>query len=68
MMRSHHPILFGRVAGFEQQLAPRKNAKAPRNVFVGSETMETVHAADLPRRIHLLTAARNTAPHFICTR
>jgi hypothetical protein len=25
-----HPGMFDRVAGFEEQLAPRKNAKAPR--------------------------------------
>jgi hypothetical protein len=24
-----HPVVFGWVAGFEQQLAPRNNAKAP---------------------------------------
>jgi hypothetical protein len=35
-----YPISFDRVAGFEQQLAPRKNAKAPRSIFVGSLTME----------------------------
>jgi hypothetical protein len=42
----NHPILFGWIAGFAMvlvriwQLAPLKNAKAPRNVFVGSSTME----------------------------
>jgi hypothetical protein len=35
-----YPILIGWVAGFEEQLAPRENAKAPRNVFVGSLAME----------------------------
>jgi hypothetical protein len=42
----NHPILSDRIAGFANlnkknwQLAPRKNAKAPRIVFVGSSTME----------------------------
>jgi hypothetical protein len=42
----NHPALFDRIAGFAMvlvriwQLAPRKNAKAPRSVFVGSSTME----------------------------
>jgi hypothetical protein len=42
----NHPVLFDRIAGFANlnrknwQLAPRKNAKAPRIVFVGSSTME----------------------------
>jgi hypothetical protein len=42
----NHPILFNWIAGFAMvlvriwQLAPRKNAKAPRNVFVGSATTE----------------------------
>jgi len=42
----NHPVLFDWIAGFANlnnknwQLAPRKNAKAPRSVFVGSSTME----------------------------
>jgi hypothetical protein len=38
MLRSHHPVTPDRVAGFELQLAPRKNAKAPRSIFVGRST------------------------------
>jgi hypothetical protein len=37
----NHPILFDWIAGFDgAACAAKKNAKAPRSVFVGSSTME----------------------------